>query len=144
MTRCVKTFDREGTWVARHGQFEILMSPSEEAVAKPESLFAGIAPEQPLRTLLEYAGRIADERNLPRLIELVRNMGKAVVHADRCSVWVLDWEYDELYTVASEGVDQVRIPSDFDPKLVDALLACLPDILEIREQLNDPPGFFRL
>ncbi len=29
-----------------------------------------------------------------------------------------------------------------DPQMVDALVACLPEILEIRDQLNDPPGRF--
>lgn len=85
----------------------MLMSPSEATETK-----TGIALEQPLQTLLHYAARIADERKLLPLIGLIRDMGKAVVGADRSSVWILDWEYDELYTVASEGIDRVRIPSN--------------------------------
>ncbi len=90
----------------------MLTSPSEEAKTKLVLPSAGIMPEGPLQTLLDYAARIAEERRVTRLLELIRDMGKAVVCANRCSVWVLDWEYDELYTVASDGIDQVRIASN--------------------------------
>ncbi len=89
----------------------MLMSPSEGTVKRPEPSNTGVKPEEQLRKLLESVGHIAEERSVPRLIELIRDMAKAVLIADRCSVWVLDWEYDEFYTVASEGVDKVRIPS---------------------------------
>ncbi len=92
--------------------FGTRMSPSLATEATLDVPSSETKVEHQLQILLGHAALIADERRLPRLIELIRDMGKAVARADRCSVWVLDWEYDELYTVASEGIDQVRIPSN--------------------------------
>ena len=66
--------------------------------------------ESRLETLLTFAARIADEHRLPQLLALIQDMARAVVQAERASIWLVDREYDELYTVAADQSVPLRMP----------------------------------
>lgn len=67
-------------------------------------------PEQLLHTIFDYAARIANETSLHRLLTLMADMGKDMIAADRCTIWLFDREKQELWTPVAHGVDEIRIP----------------------------------
>src|SRR5215510_4907403 len=42
------------------------------------------------QVIFEYAGRVGREQNREALIETIANMGRDLVGADRCTVWLVD------------------------------------------------------
>jgi HD-GYP domain-containing protein (c-di-GMP phosphodiesterase class II) len=70
-----------------------------------------LEPEQMLRVIFDYAAKIANERRLGHLIMLMADMGREMVVSDRCTVWLLDKQKDELYSTVAHGVPPLRLPS---------------------------------
>jgi HD-GYP domain-containing protein (c-di-GMP phosphodiesterase class II) len=66
--------------------------------------------EELLQVILSYAAKIANERNLDNVLTLMADMGKEIVVADRCTVWLLDSQRGELWTKVAHGVSELRIP----------------------------------
>lgn len=71
-----------------------------------------LEPEQMLRVIFEYAAKIANERRLDHLIMLMADMGREMIVSDRCTVWLLDKQRNELYSTVAHGVPPLRLPSD--------------------------------
>ncbi|NHN31295.1 HD domain-containing phosphohydrolase [Paenibacillus agricola] len=71
-----------------------------------------LEPEQLLRVIFEYAAKIANERRLDHLIMLMADMGREMIVSDRCTVWLLDKQRNELYSTVAHGVPPLRLPSD--------------------------------
>jgi HD-GYP domain-containing protein (c-di-GMP phosphodiesterase class II) len=71
-----------------------------------------INPDDLLRIIFDYTAKIADEKRLDHLLMLMADMGRAMVQADRCTVWLLDPENDELRTRAAHQLPEIRIPSN--------------------------------
>jgi len=65
-----------------------------------------------LRMIFQYAARIANERHLDRILMHMADLGRGMVGADRCTVWLLDRQRNELWTAAAHGVRELRIPAD--------------------------------
>jgi phosphoserine phosphatase RsbU/P len=63
------------------------------------------------KVIFDYAGRIGQERDLDRLLELTAGLARDVVSADRCSIWLSDPVSGELSTRVAHGMDEIRIPS---------------------------------
>ncbi|WP_202916208.1 HD domain-containing phosphohydrolase [Paenibacillus mesophilus] len=69
-----------------------------------------LEPEELLGVILEYAAKIANERNLDNVLMLMADMGKQIVISDRCTVWLLDDQRGELWSKVAHGVKELRIP----------------------------------
>jgi HD-GYP domain-containing protein (c-di-GMP phosphodiesterase class II) len=69
-----------------------------------------LQPEEMLRVIFDYTGKIANERNLDDVLLLMANMGREMIVSDRCSVWLVDRAKNELYTTVAHGVSGIRIP----------------------------------
>jgi HD-GYP domain-containing protein (c-di-GMP phosphodiesterase class II) len=69
-----------------------------------------LTPEDMLRVIFNYTGKIAYERNLDDVLLLMANMGREMIVSDRCSVWIVDRAKNELYTTVAHGVSGIRIP----------------------------------
>lgn len=69
-----------------------------------------LTSEQLLKLIFDYTAKIANERNLDRLLMLMADMGKEMVVSDRCTVWLIDENKDELWTRVAHGVSELRIP----------------------------------
>ena len=61
--------------------------------------------------IFDYAGRIGQERDPDRLLELTAGLARDLVSADRCSIWLSDPVSGELSTRVAHGVGKIRIPS---------------------------------
>jgi response regulator RpfG family c-di-GMP phosphodiesterase len=60
--------------------------------------------------LFEYMPKIAAEHHTDSLLLLMADLGRRIVQADRCSLWLIDEERNELWTKVAHGVDELRIP----------------------------------
>lgn len=67
-------------------------------------------PERLLSIIFNYVAKISAANSLNDLLLLMANMGKDMIHADRCTIWLIDRERNELYTTVAHGVDEIRIP----------------------------------
>ncbi|WP_053373313.1 HD domain-containing phosphohydrolase [Paenibacillus sp. FJAT-27812] len=77
---------------------------------KPHSYKLDLSPEQMLKVIFEYTAKIANEKKLESVLVLMANMGREMVVADRCTVWLIDNTRSELFTVVAHGVGEIRIP----------------------------------
>ena len=64
-----------------------------------------------LELIFDYITKIASLHEPDALLVEVAKMGRDIVKADRCSVWILDEENDTLWTKVAHGVDSLRIPA---------------------------------
>ncbi|WP_199622219.1 HD-GYP domain-containing protein [Paenibacillus alkalitolerans] len=69
-----------------------------------------LTSEQMLRVIFDYTAKIANERTLDNVLILMANMGREMVVADRCSVWLIDERSQELFTTVAHGVKEIRLP----------------------------------
>lgn len=76
-----------------------------------ESSIARLSDREVLDLLFAYVPRIAEERNLDSLLVLMANLGRSMVQADRCSLWLLSENGKELWTRVAHGISEIRIPS---------------------------------
>lgn len=65
-----------------------------------------------LDLLFSYMPKIAAERKMDNLLILMADLGRSIVSADRCSLWLIDSDTNELWTKVAHGVDELRIPQD--------------------------------
>lgn len=63
-----------------------------------------------LEILIKAAGKITREKNLNNLIEILSNLAKDIIEVDRCSLFLIDEQNKELYTIFAHGVKEIRIP----------------------------------
>jgi hypothetical protein len=65
-----------------------------------------------LTLLLNVTRNISHEIKLDRLLMLIMDEVKRVLECDRCTVFVLDREYKELWSRVAHGEEEIRFPSD--------------------------------
>lgn len=63
-----------------------------------------------LELLFSYMPKIAAERKMDNLLVLMADLGRSIVSADRCSLWLVDETRNELWTKVAHGVKELRIP----------------------------------
>lgn len=103
------------------------MNVTDSTVDGGAELLAAAIPGHFLETILVQAAKIADERSLPRLLQLIQEMSRTLVLAEASSVWLVDREYDELYTIAADGVEEIRV--EFGSGLVGYAIAYEESVL---------------
>lgn len=69
--------------------------------------------EEVLKTVINYIGKIASEKNnLEKQLMLMADMGREIIVADRCTVWLIDEMNNHLWTKVAHGLDAIKIPKD--------------------------------
>ncbi|MCK5357651.1 MAG: GAF domain-containing protein, partial [Elusimicrobiales bacterium] len=68
--------------------------------------------EQRLNRLVKFGGIISTETHLPKLLELITDQVKHMLNGDRCTVFLLDNQTNELWSTIAQGMDntEIRIP----------------------------------
>ncbi|MGE4497500.1 MAG: HD-GYP domain-containing protein [Deferribacterales bacterium] len=66
--------------------------------------------EELVASIFSYIGLIANEHRLDQMLVILADMGRDLVVADRCSVWLIDRRWDILWTKVAHGVDKISIP----------------------------------
>ncbi|MGD7044958.1 HD domain-containing phosphohydrolase [Jeotgalibacillus proteolyticus] len=68
--------------------------------------------EEMLEIMFDFAAKIAHENNLNKLHLLMADLGKKLIQADRCTLWLLDEEKHLLWAKVSHGLDRIEVPAD--------------------------------
>ncbi|KUO79055.1 MAG: histidine kinase [Desulfosporosinus sp. BRH_c37] len=71
-----------------------------------------LAPEQLLDIIFHYVSLIASEKDLDRLLLIMADLGRDLILADRCTLWLFDKVNHQLWTKVAHGVPPLRIPAD--------------------------------
>ncbi|CAM4523994.1 HD-GYP domain-containing protein (c-di-GMP phosphodiesterase class II) [Paenibacillus endophyticus] len=82
----------------------------EENQIEPDAYKLDLSPEQMLKIIFEYTAKIANEKKLETVLVLMANLGREMVVADRCTVWLIDAARNELFTVVALDAGEIRIP----------------------------------
>lgn len=53
---------------------------------------------------------ISGETELEPVLTELAQMGKELVSADRCTVWLYDKQTDENWTLVAQGIEPIRVP----------------------------------
>lgn len=67
------------------------------------------SPQETLRTIFGYINKIANERDVEKLLVMLADMGRDLVTADRCTVWLIDRKREILWSKVAHGVDRIEI-----------------------------------
>lgn len=70
-----------------------------------------LRPEEILKLIFSYITKITNERNVDVILLQLADMGREIVVADRCTLWLLDREKGELCTRVAHGLEEVRVPA---------------------------------
>lgn len=82
----------------------------EEVIDETPSIKSSLSSDQLLKIIFEYTAKIANEKKLESVLILMANMGREMIVADRCTVWLIDHTNYELFTAVAHGVGEIRIP----------------------------------
>lgn len=63
-----------------------------------------------LKTIFQYVVKIANERDMDKLLVNLADMGRDLVSADRCTVWLIDRKNSKIWSKVAHGVDRIEIP----------------------------------
>jgi len=63
-----------------------------------------------LKTIFQYVVKISNERDMDKLLVNLADMGRDLVSADRCTVWLLDKKTEKIWTRVAHGIDRIEIP----------------------------------
>ncbi|MEX1029891.1 MAG: HD domain-containing phosphohydrolase [Paenibacillaceae bacterium] len=69
-----------------------------------------LSPEEMLKVIFNYTALIANERILDSVLILMADMGREMILSDRCTVWLIDEQKNEIYTTVAHGVPGIRVP----------------------------------
>jgi response regulator RpfG family c-di-GMP phosphodiesterase len=70
-----------------------------------------LKPEELLKVIFDYTAKIANEKSLDKLLMLMADLGRELIVADRCTLWLLDDSKNQLWTRVAHGVNEIRIPA---------------------------------
>lgn len=65
-----------------------------------------------IQIIFSYITQISAERSPDVILMLLADMGRQLVHADRCTVWVVSKDKKSLWTKVAHGLDYITIPID--------------------------------
>ncbi|MBN1647475.1 MAG: HD domain-containing protein [Spirochaetales bacterium] len=63
-----------------------------------------------LRTIFLYINKIANEREIDKILVELADMGRDLVTADRCAIWIVDRNRSILWSRVAHGTDRLEIP----------------------------------
>lgn len=71
-----------------------------------------LPPEQMLKIIFHYISLIAQEKDLDRILLYMADMGRELILADRCTLWLHDQETHQLWTKVAHGVKALTMPAE--------------------------------
>jgi HD-GYP domain-containing protein (c-di-GMP phosphodiesterase class II) len=71
-----------------------------------------LSSEEVIELIFSYIAQISAERSSDNVLLMLADMGRRLVRADRCTLWMLSKDGTELWTKVAHGMDPITIPSD--------------------------------
>ena len=99
-------------------------------MTRPEEL------ENRLNMLVKFGGLISTETNLTKLLEVIADQVKLMLNGDRCSVFIVDRQTNELWSKIAQGMQQTEIRVPFG-KGIAGLVASTGRAINITDAYGD-------
>jgi len=99
-------------------------------MTRPEEL------EKRLNMLVKFGGLISTETNLTKLLEVIADQVKLMLNGDRCSVFIVDRQTNELWSKIAQGMQQTEIRVPFG-KGIAGLVASTGRAINITDAYGD-------
>lgn len=103
-------------------------------MAKVKSKKTSSGADELLKTIFQYVVTIANERDVDKLLVYLADMGRDLVSADRCTVWLVDRKAEKIWSKVAHGVDRIEIPLS---KGIAGYVADTGEHLVINDAYND-------
>lgn len=71
-----------------------------------------LEPSQILEMLFDYVARISKENSVDSILMLLADLGRELVAADRCTLWLLSEDKTQLWSKVAHGMPNISIPSN--------------------------------
>jgi hypothetical protein len=71
-----------------------------------------MSSEEVIELIFSYIAQISAERSSDNVLLLLADMGRRLVWADRCTLWLLSKDKSTLWTKVAHGIDPITIPSN--------------------------------
>ena len=68
--------------------------------------------DQMLQIIFHFVSLIASEKDLDQLLLILADMGRDLILADRCTLWLLNREENQLWTKVAHGVKALTMPAN--------------------------------
>ncbi len=96
--------------------------------------FGKLTDRQKLEIIFKYTNQVNKASDIDSTLLILANMGRDIVAAERCSLWLIDYSGKKLYTKVAHGVDKIEIDINFG-----VVGACVREkqTLIINEPYND-------
>eukprot|EP00002_Diphylleia_rotans_P002366 TRINITY_DN11505_c0_g1_i1.p1 TRINITY_DN11505_c0_g1~~TRINITY_DN11505_c0_g1_i1.p1 ORF type:complete len:1471 (+),score=307.50 TRINITY_DN11505_c0_g1_i1:48-4460(+) len=79
------------------------------AINNSQMYVRAVREQTKFKALVDISRAISSELELTTLIEMLRTKSRELVHADRCTLFLVDEEKNDLWTILQEG-DEIHIP----------------------------------
>lgn len=86
-------------------------SPTKMATQNPTPITDAAQSDRIAHAVFEHAARISRVQDVSGLMSLNADFACDLVGAERCSLWLLDENSRELWTMVAHGLDPIRIPA---------------------------------
>lgn len=70
----------------------------------------GMRSDEMIELIFSYITQISAERSAENILMLLADMGRRLVYADRCTVWMVDRKKQRLWTKVAHGIEPIEIP----------------------------------
>ncbi len=96
--------------------------------------FEKLTDREQLEIIFKYTSEINQAKDIDSTLLVLANMGRDIVSAERCSLWLIDITGKKLYTKVAHGVDRIEIDINYG-----AVGACIREkrTLIINDPYND-------
>src|SRR5690606_14413067 len=79
--------------------------------ARSDELGSLRARNEKLQGILEAAKQLGSERNIDRLLERILSAAQTIIGCDRCSLFIVDHDRNELWSKIAQGsASEIRFP----------------------------------
>jgi HD-GYP domain-containing protein (c-di-GMP phosphodiesterase class II) len=91
--------------------------------------------EKLLQSIFTFISKVVEEKNLDKKLIMLADMGRTLVNADRCTVWLIDKENSKLWTKVAHGLEKTIIELGHG---IAGTVALTGEKVVINDAYNDP------
>ncbi len=75
--------------------------------------FEKLTDREQLQIIFKYTNQVNKAKDIESTLLVLANMGRDILAAERCSLWLIDSSGRKLYTKVAHGVDKIEIDINF-------------------------------
>ncbi len=71
-----------------------------------------LGADEILQMIFTFLTEVSSLKEYDDILMVLANMGRSLTYADRCTIWIVDEENQQIWTKVAQGMDAIRIPID--------------------------------